>query len=160
MIYYICHACKERIKDKSQLQIRLGYSWHHQCLEKCKMNWSSDVTQLKIKQKHEIAELQAENLALYVKLAAAGGRARENARLKTELARKTVERDMSIAMAITSQMNKETCEWVLDSDYEMGDTYESSCEQSWSFVDGGPEDNLVNFCHFCGKPVVVKGKKE
>jgi hypothetical protein len=45
------------------------------------------------------------------------------------------------------------CEWKRDSDFEMGDTYHSSCGELWSFVDGGPTDNRVRYCHHCGKKV-------
>jgi hypothetical protein len=45
------------------------------------------------------------------------------------------------------------CEWKKDPDYEMGDTYHSSCGELWSFIDGGPKENRVSYCHHCGKPV-------
>jgi len=45
------------------------------------------------------------------------------------------------------------CEWKQDDDFEMGDTYHSSCGELWSFVDGGPTDNRVSYCHHCGKKV-------
>jgi hypothetical protein len=44
------------------------------------------------------------------------------------------------------------CDWTLD-DGPWHTIWESACGQSWSFVDGGPEDNRVSFCHGCGKPV-------
>jgi hypothetical protein len=45
------------------------------------------------------------------------------------------------------------CEWTQDADFEMGDTYHSSCGELWSFIDGGPKENRVSYCHHCGKPV-------
>jgi hypothetical protein len=45
------------------------------------------------------------------------------------------------------------CEWTQDPDFEMGDTYHSSCGELWSFIDGGPKENRVSYCHHCGKPV-------
>jgi hypothetical protein len=45
------------------------------------------------------------------------------------------------------------CEWTQDADFEMGDTYHSSCGELWSFIDGGPKENRVSYCHHCGKHV-------
>ena len=45
------------------------------------------------------------------------------------------------------------CTWTQDPDFEMGDTYDSSCGEKWSFIDGGPTENRVRFCQGCGKPV-------
>lgn len=52
---------------------------------------------------------------------------------------------------------KPTCTW-LESDPwgEMPNTYEASCGELWSFIDGGPVENSVKFCHGCGKPVIVE----
>lgn len=47
------------------------------------------------------------------------------------------------------------CVWTQDSDFEMGDTYDSGCGEKWSFIDGGPAENNVRFCQGCGKPVVI-----
>lgn len=43
------------------------------------------------------------------------------------------------------------CVWTLD-DEESG-TWSSSCGELWSFIDGGPKENRVTYCHHCGKPV-------
>jgi hypothetical protein len=40
------------------------------------------------------------------------------------------------------------CEWKCD-DVENG-IWESSCGESWSFIDGGPVENRMLFCHGCG----------
>lgn len=48
-----------------------------------------------------------------------------------------------------------TCVWTEDADFEMAGTYASACGELWSFVDGGVNENKVNFCHGCGKPVYV-----
>ena len=47
------------------------------------------------------------------------------------------------------------CEWS-DDDYG---NWESSCGELWSFIDGGPKENRVSFCHHCGKPAVVRASK-
>ena len=52
-----------------------------------------------------------------------------------------------------------SCEWKKDPDNEMGDTYHSNCGESWSFVDGGPKENRVSYCHHCGKPVKLAAPK-
>ena len=52
-----------------------------------------------------------------------------------------------------------SCEWKKDPDNEMGDTYHSNCGESWSFVDGGPKENRVSYCHHCGKPVNLAAPK-
>ena len=50
------------------------------------------------------------------------------------------------------------CEWTKDPDFEMGDTYDSSCGEKWSFIDGGPQENRVRFCQGCGKSVGITQK--
>ncbi|VWD20204.1 hypothetical protein [Burkholderia contaminans] len=40
------------------------------------------------------------------------------------------------------------CEWRCD-DIDNG-IWESSCGESWSFIDGGPVENRMLFCHRCG----------
>jgi hypothetical protein len=43
------------------------------------------------------------------------------------------------------------CAWTyFDSE---DDVWETSCGESWIFVNGSPTDNHVRFCHGCGKPV-------
>lgn len=44
------------------------------------------------------------------------------------------------------------CKWAYD---EPEYSWDSACGEKWSFVDGGPEENRVRFCHGCGKPVVL-----
>jgi hypothetical protein len=46
----------------------------------------------------------------------------------------------------------ETCAWDHDED---DCAWETECGQYWQFTDGGPEDNHVRFCHFCGKLIDV-----
>ena len=62
--------------------------------------------------------------------------------------------DESIKTLNAALANAEpTCTWSKDPDFEMGDTYDSSCGEKWSFIDGGPTENRVRFCQGCGKPV-------
>jgi len=50
-----------------------------------------------------------------------------------------------------------TCEWTVEDD-DNG-TWQSSCGELWSFIEGGPKENRVSFCHHCGKPAVVRASK-
>ncbi len=52
--------------------------------------------------------------------------------------------------------NPAVCEWTYD---DITDIWDSECGELWNFVDGGPEDNRVRFCHGCGKPVKVVGAR-
>lgn len=48
------------------------------------------------------------------------------------------------------------CEWREEDPWgPMPDTYATDCGEMWSFVDGGPAENRVKFCHRCGKTVTV-----
>jgi len=46
----------------------------------------------------------------------------------------------------------QACTWTYD---DMDDKWDSACGEAWQFVDGGPEENRVRYCHYCGKPVQV-----
>jgi hypothetical protein len=50
-----------------------------------------------------------------------------------------------------------TCTWTLDDD-ELG-TWASSCGELWNFIEGGPDENRVSYCHHCGGKV-VKGESK
>jgi len=50
-----------------------------------------------------------------------------------------------------------TCEWTLEDD-DNG-TWQSSCGELWQFIEGGPKENRVSFCHNCGKPAIVRASK-
>ena len=48
-----------------------------------------------------------------------------------------------------------TCTWTEQDDKDMPGTYESSCGEMWSFIDGGVKENRVTYCHHCGGKVVL-----
>ena len=48
-----------------------------------------------------------------------------------------------------------TCTWTEQDDKDMPCTYESSCGEMWSFIDGGVKENRVTYCHHCGGKVVL-----
>jgi len=43
------------------------------------------------------------------------------------------------------------CEWTVDDD----GYWKTACGEEWSFEEGSPKDNGVNFCFSCGQPVRV-----
>ncbi|POX19496.1 hypothetical protein C3468_16140 [Serratia marcescens] len=49
------------------------------------------------------------------------------------------------------------CQWTYD---EMDFKWDSSCGESWQFIDGGPSENGVKFCQGCGKPVLLAAEPE
>ena len=57
-------------------------------------------------------------------------------------------------------LSAEQCEWTIQDDDYGGDTWQSSCGELWSFIDGGPKENRVSFCHHCGKKVGIGTPKE
>ena len=50
---------------------------------------------------------------------------------------------------------RESCTWTEQDDKDMPGTYESSCGEMWSFIDGGVKENRVTYCHHCGGKVVL-----
>lgn len=49
------------------------------------------------------------------------------------------------------------CTWSLEVDYGSDDRdYKTSCGQMFSFIEGGPKDNNMNFCCYCGGELVTE----
>ena len=46
---------------------------------------------------------------------------------------------------------QETCKWTQSNEW-----WSAACGASWAFIDCGPVENGVNFCHGCGKPVEIE----
>jgi hypothetical protein len=55
---------------------------------------------------------------------------------------------------------RETCTWAEQDDKDMPGTYESSCGEMWSFIEGGVKENRVTYCHHCGGKVVPASPRE
>lgn len=55
----------------------------------------------------------------------------------------------------TTPSTSQQCEWSFSDDD--CSTWASSCGELWSFIDGGPKENRVSYCHHCGNPVKIKG---
>ena len=68
---------------------------------------------------------------------------------------KAVDAAITAGRAALANAESTGCTWTKDPDFEMGDTYDSSCGEKWSFIDGGPTENRVSFCQGCGKPVKI-----
>ena len=47
------------------------------------------------------------------------------------------------------------CKWKQDDD----GVYDSSCGHKWQFIEGGPRENGMKFCCYCGKPLVTIRRK-
>lgn len=45
------------------------------------------------------------------------------------------------------------CAWNEIDNLNLPDTWEAECGAVWTFNEGGPKDNEVNFCPKCGKSV-------
>ncbi len=52
------------------------------------------------------------------------------------------------------------CTWTQQDDEHMPGTWASSCGELWSFIDGGPKDNRVSYCHHCGGKVNIPAAPE
>lgn len=53
-----------------------------------------------------------------------------------------------LMLADRPALGPKICTWQLD-DLDMG-IWSSSCGELWSFIDGGPAANRVQYCHHCG----------
>lgn len=50
----------------------------------------------------------------------------------------------SIAVTVS-----DSCVWAED----IEGNWETACGEMFTFIDGGPEENRVKFCHYCGLPI-------
>jgi len=67
-------------------------------------------------------------------------------------------RDQLLAYGAAQRLagqQRESCTWTEQDDKDMPGTYESSCGEMWSFIDGGVKENRVTYCHHCGGKVVL-----
>lgn len=53
-----------------------------------------------------------------------------------------------------------TCVWTQIGDEWDGPVWESTCGELWSFIDGGPKENRVSYCHNCGRKVELPAAPE
>ena len=52
-------------------------------------------------------------------------------------------------------MTVELCTWKYEENWDYS-TWESDCGEAWVFEEGGPSENRMNYCPFCGKGLVEK----
>jgi hypothetical protein len=64
------------------------------------------------------------------------------------------EGEYTVPLYAHPQPKAEPCQWHQEDD-DTG-AWASGCGELWSFIDGGPNENRVRFCHGCGKPVEVQ----
>ena len=50
------------------------------------------------------------------------------------------------------------CVWTLDDSVDW-DSYDTSCDQSFSLTEGTLKQNKMKFCCYCGKPIKEKKVK-
>lgn len=48
------------------------------------------------------------------------------------------------------------CTWALDEQF--GESWDTDCGQKFQFTDGGPHENGMRYCCYCGRPLRVNGK--
>jgi hypothetical protein len=47
-------------------------------------------------------------------------------------------------------MGSTFCNWTLDAGYD-GDSWDTDCQEKFVFIDGGPAENHIRFCCYCGR---------
>jgi hypothetical protein len=52
----------------------------------------------------------------------------------------------------------ESCKWTQVDEMHTPDTWQADCGAMWTFTDGGPKDNHMNFCPKCGKPLIEENE--
>ncbi len=55
-----------------------------------------------------------------------------------------------------SKPNHPTCAWADDAD----GNWDTACENKFCFIEGGPTENQMRFCCYCGGRLVVKARRE
>lgn len=53
---------------------------------------------------------------------------------------------------VSSEAKDAACEWRY---HDNDGAWFTSCGQAWSYIDGGPVENGMNFCHCCGKAIAI-----
>jgi hypothetical protein len=91
-----------------------------------------------------VEELAAENTRLILEMGTAN---REIARLKAE-----VERLQTLPPCWEGNPQ---CSWNRADDFDDERNWESQCGKEWMFGDGGPKENQMRYCPFCGGKLVL-----
>jgi hypothetical protein len=56
--------------------------------------------------------------------------------------------------ALEAKTRAHSCTWTKSADPHAPDTFDATCGAVWTFMDGGPVENDMNFCPKCGSKVV------
>lgn len=57
---------------------------------------------------------------------------------------------------MTAHVRKaKACTWEHSDDPDMS-WWETSCGEAWTFIDGGPAENGMKFCPYCGGALRIK----
>lgn len=64
-------------------------------------------------------------------------------------------KDLPDCLAEIERLAAKQCTWSLDVDYGSDDRdYKTGCGRMFSFIEGGPKDNNMNFCCYCGGELI------
>jgi len=64
---------------------------------------------------------------------------------------KIVQAQYAEEIARLKAENEGECEWRIDD--RDNDVYTTGCDNAFIFVEGTPEENQMNYCCYCGKPI-------
>ena len=66
----------------------------------------------------------------------------------------------SIPLRITTWEKRyvNQCKWVETVDFDGEVSWDTECGQKFCFIDGGPKDNNMNFCCYCGGELIEEVK--
>ena len=70
---------------------------------------------------------------------------------KTESAAVFLSPEAEAKLLAVLQKRAGTCKWAHD-----GDVWTTACKQEWTFIDAGPDENHMYYCHGCGKRIEIK----
>lgn len=76
---------------------------------------------------------------------------------KAVVARAIANTCWQAAGRLEDRLEGRTCTWGASDDFE-ADYWETACGEAFSFIDGGPLENHIKFCPYCGLAVLVAPK--
>ena len=69
-------------------------------------------------------------------------------------ARGMPQRSKAEAVAVWNRRYVKTCKWTEDIDGDGEVSWDTECKQKFCFIEGGPKDNKMNFCCYCGGELI------